>query len=277
VSIFTRKGVPLRKLVDSAWLRNNLGKGLRILDVRVPFGQTTAGYPWGHIPGAIPFNPDAFFTLPPRRSVRPLKDLRRELEPLGFGNDTRFVIYDESTRTSSTLTYWMLKTLGFREVAVLNGGWQGWLSSGAPIEDTLPAFPTPAFEPSPVESLIATTEFILQNMELIKLIDTRTEREFAGGHIPGAVHWDWTKDIERDSGSEWLRPEEELLSLAESLGIDEADEIVCYCNSGIQASHVCFVLDLLGFRNLRLYIGSWDEWRSRNLPLESGGVESVHR
>jgi thiosulfate/3-mercaptopyruvate sulfurtransferase len=269
MSLFS-KNAPQSGLVQVEWLRKNLkSKDIRILDVRDTFGQATAGYPWGHIPGAFPFNPDAFFTLPPHRNVRLLDDLRRELEPLGFARGLRFVIYDESTRTSSTLTYWMLKTLGFGDVSVLDGGWQGWLYSGSPVEDSMPRFPAPAFDASVQDSLLATTDFVLDNLGRIKLIDARTEREYASGHIPGAVWWPWTDNIRRDSESEWLAPRDLLMHKAqEAVGLGEDDEIVCYCNTGGQASHVCFVLDLLGFSRVRLYIGSWDEWRARGLPVE---------
>ena len=269
MSLFGKTRLP-GKLVQADWLRKNLKKGLRILDVRATFGQATAGYPWGHIPGAFPFDPGSLFTLPPRRRLRSVEDLRRELEPLGFAQDARFVIYDETTRTSSTLTYWMLKSLGFREVSILDGGWQGWLVQGAPAEDSLPDFPRPAFEPSLDGSLLASTGEIAERLGEIKLIDARTEKEFLKGHIPGAIWWPWTRNIRRDAESEWLESRDVLAETAQSLGLSRDDEIVCYCNAGVAASHVCFVLDWLGFEKVRLYIGSWDEWSAEGLPVEAG-------
>jgi thiosulfate/3-mercaptopyruvate sulfurtransferase len=49
-------------------------------------------------------------------------------------------------------------------------------------------------------------------------------------------------------------------------------DIIAYCNSATEASHVHFTLRyLLGYPRVRVYVGSWTEWAERkDLPIETG-------
>jgi thiosulfate/3-mercaptopyruvate sulfurtransferase len=49
------------------------------------------------------------------------------------------------------------------------------------------------------------------------------------------------------------------------------DEIILYCFKGARASNTFLALTQAGFRNVRMYFGSWNEWsRDPSLPIESG-------
>jgi thiosulfate/3-mercaptopyruvate sulfurtransferase len=56
-------------------------------------------------------------------------------------------------------------------------------------------------------------------------------------------------------------------------GITADRDIILYCNSGTEASHVFFALRyLLGYPRVRIYTGSWTQWAERaELPVEAGG------
>ena len=252
-------------LAEAGWLRSHLkDKNLRVLDVRSYFGQTIAGYPWGHIPGAFSANPDTFFTMGSAdRHILPRDVLEPALSTLGLGRNVSIVVYDETTGPSAALAYWAFLAMGFGHVSVLNGGWQGWTQGGGPVEKDLPGFPEPAFSPAASgDHLLADTGYVIKALERgdAQFVDARTPAEFAAEHIPGAVSWPWTENILREREPEWLKPKSDLAHHAETLGLSPKREVICYCDTGAQAAHLCFVLRYLGFLRTRLYVGSWDAW-----------------
>jgi thiosulfate/3-mercaptopyruvate sulfurtransferase len=40
-------------------------------------------------------------------------------------------------------------------------------------------------------------------------------------------------------------------------------DIITYCQSGVRASHTFFLLHQLGFKQIRMYDGSWLEWSGK--------------
>jgi thiosulfate/3-mercaptopyruvate sulfurtransferase len=48
----------------------------------------------------------------------------------------------------------------------------------------------------------------------------------------------------------------------------EAEEIACYCGSGVAASALVLALYRAGRHDARLYAGSWSEWSRKGLPAE---------
>ena len=58
------------------------------------------------------------------------------------------------------------------------------------------------------------------------------------------------------------------------IGVDSTMPVITYCQSGVRSAHTTFVLtQLLGFKNVRNYDGSWIEWSQHNaLALETGPV-----
>ncbi len=67
--------------------------------------------------------------------------------------------------------------------------------------------------------------------------------------------------------SEYARPE--LLVSPEWLEAHVGDpDLRTYCQAGGRAAHEIFVLHLMGYDDLRLYLGSWEDWsRREDLPV----------
>jgi len=50
-----------------------------------------------------------------------------------------------------------------------------------------------------------------------------------------------------------------------------ADQIVCYCGSGVTACHNLLAFEHAGLTGAKLYAGSWSEWSSdASRPVEKG-------
>ena len=117
------------------------------------------------------------------------------------------------------------------------------------------------------------------------LVDARPPDQYAGeagaqmrrGHIPGAISHYWQDDLTREGFGYVWKPLPELRAAYEAQGITSDQDIIAYCNSATEASHVHFALrNLLGYPRVRVYVGSWTEWAERvELPVEKkAGSES---
>ena len=57
-----------------------------------------------------------------------------------------------------------------------------------------------------------------------------------------------------------FRSPEKLRERFKGLGVTDRTVPIAYCGSGVTASLDVFALRLAGFRNARLYEGSWSDW-----------------
>jgi rhodanese-related sulfurtransferase len=88
--------------------------------------------------------------------------------------------------------------------------------------------------------------------ERFYLVDVREEKEWAQGHLPGAIHLS-KGVIERD---------------IEKTIPDPAATIVLYCGGGFRSALVADSLRQMGYSNVRSMDGGWREWRQAGYPVE---------
>jgi thiosulfate/3-mercaptopyruvate sulfurtransferase len=107
----------------------------------------------------------------------------------------------------------------------------------------------------------------------VVILDARSQEEFSGsvvraarrGHIPSAVNIDWQKNIEDSS----FKIKEKLSKIY--LQIQKNSKIITYCQGGYRAANAFVVLKMLGYKNVKMYLGSWGEWGNRlDLPVSNG-------
>lgn len=243
---------------------------LAVVDLAAP-----TEYAAGHIPGARPLGyADIVMDRPPVLGLLPdAPQVAAVCARLGIGRDTLVVATDDECGGRAARLLWTLAAWGHRRLYFLNGGTAAWTEHGYPVEtDGEPAAVLPPAAPMrPVadESVVADREWILANRHRLDLVllDTRSPGEFdgsivraaRGGHIPGAVNYEWTQAMDEMHDLR-VRPREELLAELAALGVTPDKEVVVYCQSHHRSAHTWVVLKALGFPRVRGYHGAWSDW-----------------
>ena len=154
---------------------------------------------------------------------------------------------------------------------MLDGGLSKWTRENLPLVSESTIY-KPSNLTTPLDPLVIIGfEELNANIGKITIIDARSPDEFdgttpraaRGGHIPTAVNIDWNNNLD-DSGK--LKSDKELESLYQ---IDKDTPIVTYCQGAYRAANSYLSLKKLGFKNVKVYLGSWGEWGNNlELPTE---------
>jgi thiosulfate/3-mercaptopyruvate sulfurtransferase len=288
------------RLVGTDWLADHLhDPHLRLVHV----SPNRRVYNRRHIPGAV--YSDLHREVALRGTAPETGDAEREwliptpeqvaavLRRWGVGAGDRVVFYDDIGLNRQAIRgYWVLRLYGFPldRLHILDGGIRAWRRAGHETTTEVPVASAADARRAPVvlgkrdESIIATYEQVLDwSRESTagadvptRILDVRTAGEWVGtdlrakrgGHIPGAQNRLFS-DLLTDEGT--FRSVDEMLSIIRSSGVDPADVRATYCQGGVRAALVWFVLhELAGFREVRSYAGSWEEWGNRpDSPIEA--------
>ncbi len=89
-----------------------------------------------------------------------------------------------------------------------------------------------------------------------------------GGHLPGAKFIEW-KNITDFKNKLSFMDLQSMQTVFDNNGISKDKTIYAYCHVGTgRSSHIITALELLGYKNVKVYTGSWDEWANdMNLPI----------
>lgn len=248
---------------------------LRILDATYFLPEhgrdAAAEHERAHIPGArfLDLATLADHGSPHPNMLPPAQAFSERLRSLGLSEGDRIVLYDDSPLHSSARAWWMLRSFGAPEVAVLDGGLAKWRAEARPLasgrEDARPGDFTARLDPTASRTLDQMRANLASGAE--QVLDARSPARFTGeepdprphvteGHIPGSRSLHYT-DLFRPDES-WKQGEE-LRAAFERAGVDLARPIVTTCNSGVTAAVLLFGAHLLGV-DAALYDGSWSEW-----------------
>lgn len=261
-------------LAETGWLSERLNDPqVRIIDVR---GSNS--YEEGHIPGSVYLNMGDM--VDEKASVRgmlaPLELIEARLGSLGIGRESTVVVYDDSGGLWASRLFWIMDYFQHKDLRVLNGGFSKWTKEARPLSQVSPA-PTPtAYKGNPLPARSVDRQWVFSNLKNsdIRLVDARTPEEYSGvdkagnkraGHIPGAVNAEWSRNLNQDKTWKSAR---DLKKIFEEQGVTGDKQVVTYCQTGTRASHDYFTLRLLGYQNVSLYDGSWEEWGNElTLPI----------
>ncbi|WP_299122774.1 sulfurtransferase [uncultured Winogradskyella sp.] len=205
---------------------------------------------------------------------------------LGINTNDTIIVYDDNGMCESSRLWWILQYYNFKNIKLLNGGFSEWKANKGQVTTKVPRLIETEFKLSnepKLEYFISKAEMENALHQNTVIIDTRTTDEFSGkrhkrgafkgGRIPKSIHMDWAKAINHNTDKR-LKSVEELEAIYSLLNLNKKDSIIVYCHSGVRSAHTAFVLtQLLGYKNVRNYDGSWIEWSYfDNLPFESDSI-----
>ena len=258
------------------------GAAMTLIDVR----QSWISYLQNHLPGAVWLSVE---TLRAQQGELPFQLLSGSQYAELFGRlgilpDGIVVIYSAGDQLDidATFTAWVLSGAGASRVYVVDGGYAKWELEGRPLTQRYPRHAPSGqrFKPKRFRPQVAS----LDEVEAAAagsgplLVDARPSEQFNGvtgaqmrrGHIPGAVNHPWRDDFHKPDLALVWKSAQTLWEGYAAQGITPERDIILYCNSGTEASHVFFALKyLLRYPRVRIFVGAWTQWAEREeLPVE---------
>lgn len=276
---------------------NELRDGLqnsdwRVVDCRFNLLQPTKGYEEylaGHIPGARYAHLDNDLASPVtdvsgRHPLPAPQVLAETLGAWGISNDSQVIVYDDASGAIAARLWWLMKWLGHKRVAILDGGYKRW-SAAHSVTTEIPSVQRATFVAAPQPNLWISTQEVAKQVAADRdfcLIDARDAARFAGetepidtvaGHVPGAFNFPFSENLDSELG--WLSAGELARKWSQVPGVDGVDRWSVMCGSGVTACHLVASAMLAGLTPPRLYAGSWSEWiRDPSRPIATGSDAS---
>jgi thiosulfate/3-mercaptopyruvate sulfurtransferase len=275
-----------KPLVSVDWLFKNLNnENLIVLDASIPkvIAKIEEIYTDDrlHIKGAIFFDIKNSFSdlnaVFPNTILSP-KKFEESAQKIGINKDSCIVVYDDFGIYSSPRVWWMFQLMGFKNIAILDGGFPAWESEEYPTEK-------PQNHCSKKGNFIANYQkekikftkdlFSAIKNESILIADARSKGRFYAtepepridvkrGHIPNSVSMPYFEIVENGK----LKSEQDLKKFFNTMN-PKKKEFIFSCGTGITASVLALGAELSGLKNYAVYDGSWTEWGSTDgLPIE---------
>jgi thiosulfate/3-mercaptopyruvate sulfurtransferase len=238
----------------------------------------------GHIPGADFLDLQGEFSdsgTELRFMMPPVAQLETAFGRHGISADSEVVLYSIGTAMWATRFWWMLKSLGFENLTVLDGGLDKWKLEGRAIETgpakgykpaTFAAKPKPGYFVDKRETLAASAD---RNTVVVNALGPQfhkglePSRYGRPGRVPGSCNV--SAATLYDPQTKAFVPLAEAEKKFAAQGITKDKRVVAYCGGGISATIDLFMLHRLGYANLTLYDGSMGEWaKDESLPIETG-------
>jgi thiosulfate/3-mercaptopyruvate sulfurtransferase len=276
-------------LIDAATLASQLDRDdLALFDCRFDLGNAHWGeaeYAGAHLPGALYLHleRDLSSSITPASGRHPLPDPERfaqRMSALGVGVGSQVVAYDQGNGAYAARLWWLLRWIGCRCVAVLDGGIAAWRAAGLPLESIVKT-PAPRVLPVAVNSGAWVGSEQVDELRLrpqTVLVDARGAERFAGrnetidpvaGHVPGARNHPFLANLGTDG--KFLDAAELRRRWLIVLGSQPPSALIAMCGSGVTACHNLLALEHAGLPGARLYAGSWSEWiRDVQRPIATG-------
>jgi thiosulfate/3-mercaptopyruvate sulfurtransferase len=240
-------------------------------------GQGKQDFDAGHIPGAQHADLDQHLAGAPGAGGRhPLPErevLTDQFQQWGIIPATRVICYDQNNGAFAVRLSWLCRWLDHDDVFVLDGGLDGWIQQGHPVSIAHRTYPQGHFASKSALTNICHVADLLRSSNT--LLDARDSTWYSGEvkpidpvacHIPGAISVTFSDNMSEGH----FKPAAVLKQRFETLHLNRNLSLVCYCGSGVTATHNVLALFVAGYPEPALYLGSWSEWITNpDLPIET--------
>jgi len=235
-----------------------------------------------HIPGAVHIEyPQILRIEKPVMGLLPeAAEFEKLMRSLGVNNDTHVIAYDDEGGGKASRLLWTLEAYGHSHYSLLNGGLMAWANEGWPLDKKIIEPVAGNFSASKeYTSVVSPRQAVLENLdnEQVQLLDARSIAEFTGekkfaargGHIPGAIHYDWMEIMDASRHGR-LKNSKELISSLKQRGFSADKHVTCYCHTHHRSALSFIMLKSLGYTDISGYPGSWSDWgNDKETPIES--------
>lgn len=244
----------------------------------------TKSFAEGHVPGADFLDLQGEFSDQATR-LRFMMPAPAQLEAAfgkhGLGQGTRVVLYSIGSMIWATRFWWMLKSLGFDDAAVLDGGLDKWKAEGRQLESgPAKGYPAAKFTAEPRAGKFVDKQTVLAATKqpgtvIVNCLGPQfhkglePSRYGRPGRVPNSVNVPAANLA--DPRTKAFTTLADAMAKFTAQGVTKDKRVIAYCGGGISATIDLFLLHQLGYDDIALYDASMGEWATdTSLPIEQG-------
>ena len=219
-----------------------------------------------------------------RHPLPGIEQITQFFSAIGIDRSVQVVAYDDvSGALAAARLWWLLRWLGHREAAILDGGWQAWEKAGYPAASGRERQQRRTFVAQPRKELLIDSAYVSTNLAdpSFRLVDARSAERYRGenetidpvaGHIPGAISAPYQGNL--DAEGKFLSKEVLIRHYQAVVGGKQSSPVAFYCGSGVSACLDILAYEYAGLGEARLYAGSWSEWiTDPSRPVAAGAAK----
>jgi thiosulfate/3-mercaptopyruvate sulfurtransferase len=222
-------------LAETGWLAERLGDpSIRIVDC-----DEFPAYQRLHIEGAVGLRVHHYLKAADNTHLMGPDEFAKAMSRHGIGNEHTVVAYDGMGGLYAARLWWALDYYGHTNAKVLNGGFQKWFAAGRPVTHQPPHVEPAKFEVRTGSDSLCGIDDVREGMSRDDTViwDVRSRGEHTGedqrqnkrgGHIPGAVHMEWTELTAPPTRSGRLLPPDEMRRKLAAKGITPEKKVLVH-------------------------------------------------
>jgi thiosulfate/3-mercaptopyruvate sulfurtransferase len=93
------------------------------------------------------------------------------------------------------------------------------------------------------------------------MVDVSAPKEYEEGHVPGSINVE-NKSFFDEEKSE-LKSKEDIEGILADNNVTKDKEVILYCASSARAGTVYLAMKGLGYNNVKIYEGGWNEYKTK--------------